>query len=171
MPEGENGSSGAPEGGGSSGTGFQPITSQDELNKLIGDRVARAERKTAEKYADYDALKADADKFRQGQDASKSELDKATDRIGALEQELVKSRDAALRARIQAKFSISDEDAALFLTATDEDTLNKQAERLAGRAADRKKSGNRDPFAGRTTESKKADSPLRDFARDLFGRD
>ena len=41
-------------------------TTQEELNKIIQDRVARAEKAAAEKYADYDDLKAqNADKDKQ----------------------------------------------------------------------------------------------------------
>lgn len=47
-----------PEGGHTGDTGgeFKPITSQDELNRVIGDRVARERAK----FADYDDLKARA---------------------------------------------------------------------------------------------------------------
>jgi hypothetical protein len=75
------------------------------------------------------------------EEAGKSEAQKAQDRIAALERELESTRTTALRSRIQAKHGISDEDAELFLTGSDEDTLTKQAERLAERVADRKKGG------------------------------
>ena len=38
---------------------FQPITSQEQLNALLGDRLARERAK----FADYDELKAKAEKF------------------------------------------------------------------------------------------------------------
>lgn len=45
---------------------FKVIETQEELNKVIQDRVARAEKAAAEKYADYDDLKAqNADKDKQ----------------------------------------------------------------------------------------------------------
>lgn len=141
--------------------GFQPITSQDELNRLIGERVARAKAK----YGDYDDLKTKAARLDEIEQASKSEAEKTADRIAALERELNESRTSALRSRIQAKFGVDDEDAALFLTATDEETLTKQAERLAER---RTKTANRDPFAGRTPKTSSGDEDLRDFTRRLF---
>lgn len=146
--------------------GFQPITSQDDLNRIIGERVARAKAK----FADYEDVKAKAARLDELEQASKSEADKVADRIAALERELETTRSGAMRARVQAKFGIADEDADLFLTATDEATLTKQAERLAERTADRKKTGSRDPFAGRTP-SKPGDDPMRDFARQLIKRD
>ena len=149
-------------GGEDSGKEFKPITSQDELNRIIGERVKRA------KPADYDDLKAKADRLDQIEQANKTEAEKTAERIAKLEQELNSTRATALRARVQAKHGISDEDAELFLTATDEDTLTKQAERLAQRAADRAKNGNRAPLQGRTpTASDGGDG--REVARQLFG--
>jgi hypothetical protein len=43
------------------------------------------------------------------------------------------ARAEALRLRVASKFGIGDEDADLFLTGSDEETLTKQAERLAAR--------------------------------------
>jgi len=36
---------------------FTPIETQEQLDKVIGERVRRAERQAAEKYADYDDIK------------------------------------------------------------------------------------------------------------------
>lgn len=150
----------------SGGDGFRPITSQDDLNRIIGERVAR----TKAQYADYDVLKEKAGRLDTIEAANKTEAEKSADRIAALEKQLADTQATALRSRIQAKHGISDEDAALFLTAPDEATLTKQAQALAERAADRRKTGNRDPFAGRTP-SKTGIDPMRDFTRGLFGRD
>ncbi len=139
--------------------GFKAPTSQDEFDAMVKDRIARVQAK----YADYDELRSKAQQF----DAAQGTTD---DRIAKLEKELESTRTTALRSRIQAKHGISDEDAALFLTATDEATLTKQAERLAETANDRKKNGNRDPFAGHTP-SKAGDDAMREGVRALFGRD
>ena len=36
---------------------FKPIETQEQLDQLIGERVARAQRSAEEKYADYEAIK------------------------------------------------------------------------------------------------------------------
>ena len=36
---------------------FKVIETQEQLDRIIGDRIKRAEQKAAEKYSDYDALK------------------------------------------------------------------------------------------------------------------
>lgn len=146
-------------GGGSGDKAFKAPSSQAEFDAMVKDRIARVEAK----YSDYGDLKAKAQQFDATQETT-------ADRIAKLEQELESTRTTALRSRIQAKHGISDEDAALFLTATDEDTLTKQAERLAEAAGDRKKNGNRDPFAGRTP-SKTGDDPMRAVVRGLLNRD
>ena len=56
--------------------------------------------------------------------------------MAALEDEASKAKAEALRFKIAAKFQIGDEDAELFLTGSDEETLTKQAQRLAQRTED-----------------------------------
>lgn len=76
------------------------------------------------------------------EDANKTADQKTADRIAGLEKQLAETTRSALVSRVQAKHSISDEDAALFLTGVDADALEKQAARLAQRASDQKKQGN-----------------------------
>lgn len=58
---------------------FTPPKSQDELDRMMADRASRAERSAREderkKFADYDDLKADAEKFRAAQAAAKPKDD------------------------------------------------------------------------------------------------
>lgn len=54
---------------------------QEEVNKMIADRIARER----EKYADYDDLKAKAGKYDEVQEASKTELQKAQERANDLQ--------------------------------------------------------------------------------------
>lgn len=143
---------------------FTPITSQDELNAALKDRLARERAK----FSDYADLKAKADRLDAIEAANKTEAEKAAERIAQLERDLSATQSTALRARIQARFQIEDEDADLFLTATDEDTLTKQAERLAARAADRKNTGGKAPLQGRPPTNSATDSDERAFVRELF---
>lgn len=126
--------------------GFTPITTQEQLNTIIADRIKRAEAKAVEPFADYEDIKAKAAKYDEGQDAAKSVETKAAEQIAAMQKQidgltgkLTESESTALKARIQAKHKISDEDAALFLTATDSEALETQAKTLAERFADRKR--------------------------------
>ena len=57
---------------------------QAELDVIVGDRLKREKAK----YADYDDLKAKAEKFDQMEEDSKTELQKAIERGNALQTEL-----------------------------------------------------------------------------------
>lgn len=126
----------------------------------LADRLARA------KPADYDELKAKAAKWDQAEAASKSEVERAAAAQQKAEQERDAARADALRLRVASRHGISDEDADLFLTGTDEATLIRQAERLAQRADDRKKQGNHVPGEG--TNQTGGSNDIRDFAKQLF---
>lgn len=142
---------------------FKPITSQDDLNRIISDRVSRERAK----YADYKDVKAKAARLDEIEQANQTELDKATQRATETEAERDHARAEALRLRIAAKHGIGAEDADLFLTGTDEETLTAQAERLNNRDTDRKKRGNYVPREG-TTPTPPADEE-RAAVRSLFG--
>lgn len=127
---------------------------QADIDRIVRERVKRER----EKYADYDELKAKA-----GEKAT------AEERIAALEKEIERANREALKRRVQAAHGIPDEDADLFLTGTDEETLTAQAKRLAARESERKKQGNHVPKEGTHTEA--AGSSEGAFARELFGAD
>lgn len=139
---------------GDEGAKPDPTFTQADVDRIVADRLKRER----EKYADYDDLKAKA-----GEKAT------AEDRIADLEKDLAATKRDALRARVQAAHGITDEDAELFLTGTDEDTLTAQAKRLAERESERKKSGNHVPDEGRTPNQPKPDEK-KAFADFLTGQ-
>ena len=130
-------------------------------SQQLADRLARA------KPTDYDDLRAKAARLDEIEQANKSEIEKAAEKAASAERERDQAKAEALRLRIAAKHSISDEDADLFLTGTDEATLTKQAERLAARTTAQKKQGNHVPREGGATPPP-AETELRSFTRGLF---
>jgi hypothetical protein len=99
-----------------------------------GQKALKAERaraNAAEKAATD--LKAQLDKINQ---ANESAVEKAQRELKDAQDLAAKATAEAIRLRVAAKHGISDEDADLFLTATDEESLTRQAERLAARNAD-----------------------------------
>jgi hypothetical protein len=145
----------APEGGNDSGETptadeFKAITSQDDLNKVINERLTRERAK----FADYKDLKTKAAKLDEYEQANQSEAEKTAKRIADLEAELTNTRRATSRLKIASEHGITDaDDIDLFLTGTDDETLTKQAKRLAERTADRKKNGNHVPREGASPNS------------------
>lgn len=157
-PDGPN-----PSSGDTSAAGGEPKTIT-MTSQQLADRLARA------KPADYDEIKAKAARLDEIEQANKSEIERATEARTAAERERDAAKAEALRLRVATKHGISDEDADLFLTGTDEATLTRQAERLAGRAADRMKQGNHVPREGNPPNRGADRQDEREFARALFGR-
>ncbi len=152
---------------------FKPITSQKELNAALKDRLDRER----SKFKDYDDLKSKADMLDQIEQANLSELDKANGRITNAEKERDTAKAEALRLRTAVTHGISLEDADLFLTGTDEETLVAQAKRLSDRAAeqakaeaDRKKKNPIVYKEGTSTQTgTTTEEDDREFARNFFG--
>lgn len=152
------------ESGTGGGGGFTPITTQDELNRIIDERLRRQK----QQFADYGELKRKAEQFDALQEKATSDETKFNERLAALEGRISTSEADRLRWRIAAKHKISEEDAELFLLGTDEETLEKQAKRLVDRdeAAKPKKSAVV-PKEGATSSEAGTDE-LREFTRKLF---
>ncbi len=141
----------------------QATFTQAEVDRIVKER---AERIAKQRYPDYDDLKAKAE-------GAKT----LEDRLADVEGELSTTKANALRTRIAAEFGVSTKpgekgepsDADLFLTGTDEATLTAQAQRLAGREADRKQHGNVAPKEGTTTTTAGPEQESREFVGELFG--
>lgn len=160
----------------SAGTGAQQQASQeDEQGAAAGEEAKQFDEQYVKKLRDEAAkyrteAKANAEAAKRLaalEEAQKSEADKAADRLRQLEADVNSARLDALRFKIASKHQISDEDADLFLTGSDEETLTRQAERLAAHTKERKKNGNVVPNEGAT--SKAAPNDERAFVRELFG--
>lgn len=110
---------------------------------LKAEREARAaaDKKTAELQKKLDDIAA----------ANLSDLEKAQKAAKDAEETAAKAVAEALRLRVAAKHGISDEDADLLLTGTDEETLTKQAKALAARneEAGKPRAPKPDPNQGR----------------------
>lgn len=152
---------------------FKPITSQQELTAVLKDRLDRERAK----FKDYNDIKAKAAKLDEIEQANLSELEKANGRITTAESDRDTAKAEALRLRIAVTHGISLEDADLFLTGTDEETLTAQAKRLSDRAAEqanaeaeRKK---KNPIVSKegtsTTTGTTTEEDDREFARNFFG--
>lgn len=109
---------------------FKPITSQEELNKLIGERINSVKAK----FADYDDLKTKAQKLAEIEESKKSELEKVTERIAATERERDAAKAEALRFRIANEYKLSQEDAMALEHVASEEGMRTVADRLRASA-------------------------------------
>lgn len=144
---------------------FKAITTQADLDKIIGERVKRER----DKYADVKDLRAKAAEFDKLTEANKSEVQKANDRAAAAEAEvqtLPAKVAEALKAHLVGLHQIDKDDAELFLTANDPELLLKQVTRLLETGAKRQRR-NHAPNEGTNDGAGKGDS-MREFTRGLF---
>ena len=116
---------------------FKTIETQEQLDAIIGERISRAEKKAAEKYADYDDLKKQVDELNT-QISGLTEQIKAKDEAIAGNDETVN----ALKAKVQdyetrsVKMRIAHEvglpyQLADTLTGDNEDAIREDAKNLA----------------------------------------
>ena len=97
--------------------------SQSELDAIISERLKRER----EKYADYDALKEKAVKLDEIEEASKTELQKATERAEKLETELSQLKKAEEIRQIREKVATSTGVPVSLLTGETEEACTEQA--------------------------------------------
>ena len=128
-PEGGDPAPGGPQPTPTPPAATPPATGEDGLGDA-GKAAIKAERDARK------AAEKERDEFRQRiqalEDKDKSELEKATARVAELEQSYTTERATRLRLEIASEFEIGKDDLVL-LTASDEDGLRAQAERVKAR--------------------------------------
>jgi len=99
---------------------------QSELNAIIEGRL----KKESAKYSDYEAMKEKALKFDEMEEAKKTELQKANERVDSLQKqidEMTKANEiTAIRNKIAKETGVPAE----LLTGADEETCKTQAEAI-----------------------------------------
>lgn len=127
-----------PNGDAAEGTEETPTPTVEDLQAQI-EELKKHSRKWEDRAKENFEARQELDRLRRAQmsdderrAAEQKERDEA---LEAARKDAENARREALRLRIATRFSISDEDADLFLTGSDEETLTRQAERLAGRSS------------------------------------
>jgi hypothetical protein len=106
-------------------SGFTPPATQDELNKIISERIARERAK----FSDYSDLKSKAAKFDELDQASKSEQERLTERLAAAEARAAEIEGRALRLEVAAENGLTPAQAKRLVGSTREE-LEADAEEL-----------------------------------------
>ena len=105
--------------GDEAGGGFEAITSQEQLDKILSKRLERERAK----YADYEELKKAAAEAAD----SRSEVEKLNDRLKELELERHQSALEAAKARAASEYGVPAD----LLVGDDADAIEAHAKRLA----------------------------------------
>lgn len=101
----------------------QRTFTQAEMNAIIQDRLARERGK----YADYEALKAKAEKFDAAEEAGKTELQKANEKVDALQKQVDAFTKAEQLRTVRQKVSAATGVPAELLSGDTEETCTAQA--------------------------------------------
>ena len=105
---------------------------QEDVDRIVADRLKRE---------DIKGLRQKAAQFDELEQSSKSEMDRLTEQVTALTEAQKQAEAKATRYRIAAANGISEADADLFLTGSDEESITAQAKRLAEHTQAKKKQG------------------------------
>lgn len=149
---------------------FTPIETQEKFDEMVKERLARERAK----FSDYDELKAKAAKFDEAEEARKSDLEKANERINELEA-AAKSREEADRlAAARAKVSEETGVPADLISGADEESMKESARAIAAFAKatvpPAPKVGGAGRFAGDDASSgASGEGFVRDLDRAFFG--
>lgn len=108
-------------------SGFTPPASQEELNKIISERVARERAK----FADYSDLKSKAAKFDELDQASKTEQERLTERLAAAEARAAEVEARALRLEVASENGLTPAQAKRLVGSTREELEADAKELLA----------------------------------------
>lgn len=116
-----------PEGG---NAGFTPPASQDELNRIIADRLSRERAKFEAKFGDYDDVKQKAARLDEIEASNRTEIEKAQTAANTWEQTAQQAQTELARLRVATKYGITEDHLDLLGSGTEEE-LTARAERLA----------------------------------------
>lgn len=145
---------------------FEPITTQEQFDQAIKARIERAQAKAAERFADYDELKAKAEEYDRAREASKTELQRAQDKAAKAEAELRELKDAQERSKaVSAAASSHGVPAELLSRMAGDPDENAEllAKSLGGKAYPQTRDNGDAGHAGKV-------DPCAEAARMMFGR-
>lgn len=105
---------------------FEAITSQEQLDKIIGQRLGRERANLARDYGDLDELKTAAEELKRIKDGEKSELQREKEAREAAEKRAEKAERNALRSEVARTKGVP----ASSLTGTTKEELEASADEL-----------------------------------------
>lgn len=150
-----------PKGGGNEpkgGGGNEPSRTftQEDVDRIVGDRLKRE----AEKHSDYDALKDKASKFDELENAKKSEIEKVSGERDSLKGENDKLSTRLLRFEVAAEKGIAPKHAHRLQGSTKEE-LEKDADELIKELGDKARTPEFNPGAREPANTQDMDSAIR----------
>lgn len=106
---------------------FEPITTQEQLDALLKERLRRAREKAVEPYADYDELKGRVEAAEKAASEAEELRRRADEAEGAVARMTEEREREATRARVSEDTGVP----ARLIQGSDEESMRKSAEDLA----------------------------------------
>lgn len=151
---------------------FEPIQTQEELDEVLKGRLAREREKVKAEYADYDQLAEKAKAYDEAQEASKSELQKANEKIAKLEGDAQKRAEADKQREIRSKVAKETGVPESLIQGADEEAMKAYAAQVAEFAKVQVPTAPKEPNPGSFAAGDGAgDDENRAFARQLLGKE
>ena len=138
---------------------------QAEVDAIVSERLKR----DRAKYADYEAIKAKADKLDEIEEASKSELQKAIERGDALQNELESLKRANALRMMRDQISAETGVPASLLTADTEDGCRTQAKAILDFRSPQSYPNVRDAGEAKSDFKGSPQQQFADWANQVFG--
>lgn len=116
---------------------FKAITTQEELDNVIKDRLARQKETIESQYQDYETIKAEKEKLEQQVNTLNATITETNEKyanydteLSGLNAKVAEYETANMKTRVALKYGIPY-DLAGRLVGADEESLTKDAEKLA----------------------------------------
>lgn len=155
---------------------FEPIQTQEEFDAILKKRLEREREKvTAEvsaKYANYDELAEKAKAYDEAQEAQKSEVQKAQEKIAQLEGDIKKRDEADKQREMRAKVAKETGIPESLIQGTDEESMKAYAAQVAEFAKVQTPAAPKDDKPGSFSSGEGGgDDEKRAFTRQLLGKE
>lgn len=150
---------------------FKPIETQEDFDAAIKERLERAKKSAAEQFSDYDAIKKELQGYKDAEAAGKTELEKLTEKVAAMEKEKADKEAADAISELRRKVADELKVPAALIQGDDEEAMRASAKAVSEYAQSYKPSAPRVPGAGKSAKgaSTAGDQDMRDFVSQLFG--
>jgi hypothetical protein len=146
----------------------EPQEGAEQEPKVFDADYVEKLRKESAKYRTEAKANAEAAKrLAEIEEANKTEVQKAADRIAAAEQKALEAERRALRFEIASEYQLSPENAKKLEHIPSEEGMREIAAALATRAAEQRKTGNYVPLEGSRVNNPTENQDAQ-FARQLF---
>lgn len=150
---------------------FTPITTQEDFNKAIGERLTREREATAKKYADYDDIKGkNAEYVKQIEELNKkvASISEKDTTIADLQKKVKQYETDSVKTKVALEVGLNPKLASR-LVGESEDDIRKDAQAMREMLGNKQKAPSQSDDAGKKAEDKSKEG-LRELLTNLTNK-